>query len=78
MKNIAQEFELTGVPLRHTLRSTNNKETEFANRKKKNSKPKKPSKTTIKMEDLKKKYGDFTIWFKMNKRLGIFRQSELI
>ena len=62
MKNMAQEFELDGMPLRHTLRSTNNKETEFANRKKKTAnKPKKPSKTTIKMEDLKKKYGDFTI-----------------
>jgi hypothetical protein len=61
MRNMAQEFELDGVPLRHTLRSTNNKETEFANRKKRTAKPQKPSKTTIKMEDLKKKYGDFTI-----------------
>lgn len=25
MKNIAEEFQLDGLPLRHTLRSTNNK-----------------------------------------------------
>jgi hypothetical protein len=48
MKNMAQEFQLDGVPLRNTLRSTNNKESEFA-RRKKVDKHKKPSKTTIKM-----------------------------
>ena len=26
LKNIAEEFQLDGIPLRHTLRSTNNKE----------------------------------------------------
>ena len=49
MRNMAQEFELDGVPLRHTLRSTNNKENTMS-RKKKSAKVKKPSKTAQKME----------------------------
>ena len=54
LRNLAKEFKMDGIPLRLTLRSTNNREN-------KRNKPKerKQSEMRDKMEDLKKKYGNF-------------------
>lgn len=55
MRNMAKQFQLDGIPLRGTLRSTNNSEKKYQ----KNKKEKKVSPTRQKMENLKKKYGNF-------------------
>lgn len=49
--------------MRHTLRSTNNRENEMKRWKKneQQKRGKKPSAMRSKMEELKKKYGDFTV-----------------
>ena len=54
LRNLAQEFGMDGIPLRVTLRSTNNKEN-------KDRQPvtRKQSAMRDKMEQLKKKYGNF-------------------
>lgn len=57
---------MDGVPLRHTLRSTNNRENDVTRWKKgereKRVKTKKEPRVKGKMEELKQKYGDFTLW----------------
>lgn len=49
---------MEGIPIRNSLRSTNNKENKL---KIKNKTPRKMSKMNVKMDELKKKYGDFSI-----------------
>lgn len=54
LRNLAQEFKMDGIPLRITLRSTNNREN-----KSRQPRERKQSKLKVKMEELKKKYGNF-------------------
>ena len=57
-ENMAKQFKMDGIPLRITLRSSNNNENKV---KKTNQgfKPKKTSPIKQKMEELKKKYNNF-------------------
>ena len=54
MRNMAKEFKMDGIPLRITVRSSNNKENKGVQKKER-----KQSKLKKKMEDLKAKYGNF-------------------
>jgi GTPase len=54
LRNMANEFKLDGVPIRLTLRSTNNREN-----KRSHPRVRKQSEMRDKMEELKKKYGNF-------------------
>jgi GTP-binding protein len=54
MRNLAKEFGMSGVPLRLTLRSTNKRENRDVK-----PRERKQSKMKERMEELKKKYGNF-------------------
>ena len=59
-ENMSKEFKMDGIPLRISLRSSNNNENKIKEQKnRKERKPKKVSPMKVKMEELKKKYDNF-------------------
>jgi predicted GTPase len=54
LRNMAKEFGMNGIPLRVTLRSTNNRENKRAS-----TVRRKKSKMQERMDELRKKYGNF-------------------